>query len=67
MHTMVRHDEVYNTRVLSNRYHHHFRDPFGRNNGLLNFTAFPLPTHGSGSHSATNHWTKRLCACELLK
>jgi len=42
MHTMVRHDEVYNTRVLSNRCYHHSRDPFGRNNGLLNFTAFPF-------------------------
>lgn len=42
MHTMVRHDEVLNTRVLSNRYYHHFRVPFGRNNGLLNFNAFPF-------------------------
>lgn len=42
MHTMVRHDEVYNTRVLMNRYDHHFREPFRRTYDVLNFTAFPV-------------------------
>lgn len=41
MHTMVRHDEVYNTRVLSNRYYHHFREPFRRTYDVLISTAFP--------------------------
>ena len=42
MHTMVRHDEVYNTRVLSNRYYHHFREPFRRTYDVLISTAFPF-------------------------